>query len=26
VTIELPAGERLYKVVKLVTLPQQMES
>ena len=26
VTIELPAGERLYKIVELVTLPQQMES
>lgn len=26
VTIELPAGDRPYKVVNLVTLPQQMES
>lgn len=26
VTIELPAGDRPYKVVDLVTLPQQMES
>jgi len=26
VTIELPAGDRLYKVLDLVTLPQQMES
>lgn len=26
VTIELPAGDRSYKVVDLVTLPQQMEN
>jgi transcription elongation factor GreA len=26
VTIELPAGDRQYKILELVTLPQQMES